>query len=508
MGNLAIHPHLERAPQRMTLRDAVAPIFRQRRLACLIFVGIFFGGILSALLLPRKYEAEMKILVNRERIDPVVTPNPDTPIPAQMAAMVSEEDLNSEVELLKSRDLLEKVAASCDLVSQNNGTWERIAERASDALHGVAASPETRLARAVQKLEDRIIVEPLRKTTLIRVTYKARDPELAARVLQTLATFYEEKHAAVHRPAGTFSFFDQEAARYRGELADAEAKLNEFDAREGIVSAATQRQLVMEQLSQFEAELQQAHANAYEAKERAAALRSEAAATPERQTTLVKKQDNAQLLAELEGTLLTLELKQTEMAARYDARYPAVREVEAQINAARESLARAQKNPVQEVTTDRPPARDWIGTELARAETDHAALEAQAAAAARVVKHYQDAAERLDAKGTEQDDLMRNVKTAEDSYLLYVRKREEARISDALDTKRIVNVSVAEAATVPALPTLHLAWLLIGGFFAAAGLSIGSAYAVDRFDPSFRNPDELTRYLDVKVLASIPKSTD
>ena len=53
----------------------------------------------------------------------------------------------------------------------------------------------------------------------------------------------------------------------------------------------------------------------------------------------------------------------------------------------------------------------------------------------------------------QQDDLVRDVKTAEDNYLLYLRKREEARISDALDSKRIVNVSIAEAATVPALPT-------------------------------------------------------
>jgi uncharacterized protein involved in exopolysaccharide biosynthesis len=378
----------------------------------------------------------------------------------------------------------------------------------SDALHGVAPTPETRLARAVQKLEDRLVIEPLRKTTLIRISYRARDPELAARVLQTLATLYQEKHASVHRPAGTFNFFEQEANRYRDELASAEARLSEFDAREGIVSAAMQKQLVMEQLSQFEAELQQAHANGYEAKQRTVALRSQAAATPERQTTAVKKQGNAQLLAELEGTLLTLELKRTELLARYDPSYPSVQEIETQIANTRSAIARAEQTPVEEITTDRPPAQDWIATELARAETDRVALEAQAAAAAQVVRHYQDAAEKLDQKGTEQDALLRNVKTAEDSYLLYVRKREEARISDALDTKRIVNVSIAEAATVPALPALHLGWLLIGGFFAAAILSLGTAYAVDRLDPSFRNPEELTRYLDVKVLASIPKSAD
>ena len=103
----------------------------------------------------------------------------------------------------------------------------------------------------------------------------------------------------------------------------------------------------------------------------------------------------------------------------------------------------------------------------------------------------------------QQDDLARNVKTADDNYFLYLHQREEARISDALDSKRIVNVSMAEAATVPALPTLHLPWILLGAFLPRS-VSAPSGYAVDRFDASFRTPDELVRYLDLKVLASIP----
>ena len=90
---------------------------------------------------------------------------------------------------------------------------------------------------------------------------------------------------------------------------------------------------------------------------------------------------------------------------------------------------------------------------------------AQADGTAKVVQHYQGIARSLDEKETQQADLVRNVKTSEDNYLLYMRKREEARISDALDSKRIVNVAIAEAATVPAFPTLHLGWVLIWGIF-------------------------------------------
>ncbi len=472
-----------------------------------IFLGVFFGSVLTVLLLPRTFEAEMKILVNRDRVDTVVTPDPNAaevvaPVPA-----VSEEDINSEVELLKSRDLLESVVLASGLGGRKSSRWGRFVERANDFAHGASSTPESRLARSVQDLQNRLIVDPLKKTTLIRVAYASRDPELSAHVLQTMATLYQEKHAAVHRPVGAFSFFDQQATHYRDELAGAETRLTDFDDRENVVAPAAQKQLVLQELSQFEAELQQDQSNAAAAGAKARALHAQSLAAPERQTTQIRKLDNPQLLAQLEGTLLSLELKQSELLLKYAPTYPPVREVETQIEESRTAIAQARQTPDEEITTDRAPAQDWMATELAKTQSDHAEMEAQAAEAALVVHRYQEAAQQLDRKGAMQDDLVRDVKTAEDNYLLYLRKREEARISDALDSKRIVNVSIAEAATIPALSTLRLGWLVIGGFFAATILSAGCAYAADRMDPSFRTPDELSRYLDIKVLASIPASS-
>ena len=90
-----------------TIRDFVTVVFRHKKLMALSFVGILLAATLVAVLQPSRYQAQMKILVKRERIDPVVTPQASAISPA--AVPVTEEDLNSEVELLKSRDLLEKV---------------------------------------------------------------------------------------------------------------------------------------------------------------------------------------------------------------------------------------------------------------------------------------------------------------------------------------------------------------------------------------------------------------
>src|ERR1700730_9001474 len=95
-----------------TRRDLLTIAFRHRRLMTLSFLGILSGALLAALLQPNRYEAEMKILVKPARVDAVAEASAQT----QCAREVTEEELNSEVELLKSRDLLEKIS---DLLVQS-----------------------------------------------------------------------------------------------------------------------------------------------------------------------------------------------------------------------------------------------------------------------------------------------------------------------------------------------------------------------------------------------------
>src|ERR1700730_12855808 len=90
-----------------TVRDFVPIGFRHKRLLVLSFLGIFLGVLLSALFLPARYRAETKLLVKRERLDPVVSPEQNAPM--MFKDTVSEEELNSEVELIESDDVLRKV---------------------------------------------------------------------------------------------------------------------------------------------------------------------------------------------------------------------------------------------------------------------------------------------------------------------------------------------------------------------------------------------------------------
>jgi polysaccharide biosynthesis protein PslE len=147
-----------------------------------------------------------------------------------------------------------------------------------------------------------------------------------------------------------------------------------------------------------------------------------------------------------------------------------------------------------------------LRSELAKAKTELAATEARAAATFSLIRSYRSESEQLDRKELLQQDMLRAAKADEENYMLYLRKAEEARISDALDRQRFSNVVVAEPATVPF--TAQGRWLLVvvlGGFLASL-VSVILAFIADRWDPSFRTPEEVESFLGSPVVAAFPKN--
>jgi uncharacterized protein involved in exopolysaccharide biosynthesis len=112
---------------------------------------------------------------------------------------------------------------------------------------------------------------------------------------------------------------------------------------------------------------------------------------------------------------------------------------------------------------------------------------------------------RLDQLSITQQDLQREVKAAESNYLLYLAKREQERTSNALDVTRIANVAIAVPPTIPALPVLSWPMVILTALVLALILSIGLAYAVDYFDPSFHTPEQLVEDLGIPVVVAFPR---
>ena len=155
---------------------------------------VSFGLVLVATMLfvffSARYESHFKVLLRRGRFDPVVSSQPASAMDFSRPE-ISEEELNSEVELLRDEDLLKQVVTMAGLIP-------------ADTLN---ASAQSAIEHAARKLGRRLDVDALKKSNLIQVSYKDTSPERAARVLAALSTLYVQKHTNLQRPSGEDSVF-------------------------------------------------------------------------------------------------------------------------------------------------------------------------------------------------------------------------------------------------------------------------------------------------------------
>lgn len=484
--------------QRISLRDLVAPLFRRKKVLIATFLIAFIGVALAGLLLPPQFTSHMEILVNRERLDPLVTAGTTT----QMIAVgnpVSEDEINSEAELLKSRDVLEKVVIA-------NGLQNRQKKSLTD-LFPPRGDEADRVERAVRSLAKQIKVDTTPKTDLIQVEYSSPDPQLSYGVLKTLGGLYMEKHVVVHRPPGSYEFFAQETQKYQRALGDSEDRLKHFGEYEGSAAPDLERTDLAIQVTNSIGRLHQSEEAIAADEQRIRIDRQQMRVTPERSAT---KQDtnSANLLLQNLGTsLLAAETKRTQLLLKYDPSYPLVKEADQEVAEAKAAIAEAEKTPYFNEETDRDPTFELLREDLTKTESDLAAQRASLIATKGTVQKLQSQMADLDQKVVTQQDLQREVKANEDNYLLYLSKREQERTSDALDRTRIANVAIAVPPAIPALPAHGFSIFLLLAFAFATTLSIAMAYGVEYFDSSFHTPAEVIDFLGIPVVVAVSKRT-
>jgi len=497
-----------------SLRDLISLVFRQRRILIVSFAAVLIGALGYIVLRPAQYETSVKILLQQERLYPIMTPDPSAV--QKLSATVTEQELNSEIALLQSYDLLEKVVVACALDQpQQSGSilarWfspeTTRAESVPSDPNTANLTPEKKAARyaAVQALLSSLRVELLGRSNIIMVTHRSRDPEQAVRVLNTLIQLYLEKHTAVRHPTGTLSFFQQQTDLFRKALSNAEAKLTEFGRTDGVVSPQTEKASTLQRLDETETRLKETNVAIAEKEELIRALEAQLTQLPARITTMVRTIDNHSVVDGLKTSLSTLEVKRIELLTKYEPTYRSVQEVDQQIAHLRAKLAEEEKVVRHEESTDLDPKHEGLKSDLLKAQSELAALRARAEKTATDVRSYRGRVQYLYQKEVASEELLRTRRMAEESYQLYLRKQEEARISNALDKEQILNVTLVEKTPSPPQPAGPSRSLMaILAILFAGVVSSGLALASEYIKPSFHTPGQVENYLNLPVIAALP----
>jgi polysaccharide chain length determinant protein (PEP-CTERM system associated) len=480
----------------ISVRDGASALFRRRWLVLFTFFAVVVGTVVVTWMIPNKYESRMKILVKNQRVDVAITPQATGGAPIGVDAEVSETEINSEIELLTSRDLLTQVAKDAGLGQAGpTSFWKKPIPEAD------------RIEKAATDLSKDLVITPVKKTNVISISYSANSPEVAAAVLKKLGELYLDKHLKLHHPTGASDFFKEKADEYETQLHDSEKQLTNFQQDNNLIVLAQQKDLTLQKTAEAKTKLQESEAAVNEATNRIKRIEQQLSLTPKRIITQ-SKSIPAQYSAERLNTMMVeLQNRRTQLLTKFRPEDRLVREVDEQIRTTREALARAESQTSTEQATDLNPLRQTLETEYSRARLEQTGAQARRDTLAAQLREYEASLRKLEGDTTKHDDLQRQKKEAEENYQLYAKKREEARIADELDRQKITNVSIAEAPAVPRIPSSPNRPLnLVLGVFVAAFLSVGTVFSAEMLGDTIHTPRQLEALTGATVLATVPES--
>jgi uncharacterized protein involved in exopolysaccharide biosynthesis len=151
------------------------------------------------------------------------------------------------------------------------------------------------------------------------------------------------------------------------------------------------------------------------------------------------------------------------------------------------------------------PKRQNLEKDLADAKVMRRGLQAKYELVNNYATRHTQRLEELREVTAEHQVLERKKKEAEENYLLYAQKTEEARIADALDRQKIANVAIAEGPTLEKIPSKPDTGLLLAvGFLVATLVSFGSPFVKERLRDAVYSPEELEAATGLRTLAALP----
>lgn len=360
-------------------------------------------------------------------------------------------------------------------------------------LLGLEQSPEFasvghRPGQLTDAFLERLQVEPVRNTRLVKVSFQSRNPELAAKVANTLADGVIAQQLDEKKAAGRYAseFLAEQVNEARRTLQANEAQLSQFMAEQDILFVGGDRigervgerqALVTQELGTLSDSLLKAKAERV-AKESmlAQAMRPNAEALP----AVLQNP----LVGHLKEEATKLEARYRELGQTFKPEYPRMQRLAENIAEVRQQLRAEVQRFVESVR------REYLAALQNETEIQKL-LDAQ-----------RGQARKLDGQMARYNLLRREVDTSRDLYAALSTRLKETQVSASL---LLSNISVVDRADVPVKRSgprtgLNLA---IGCLVGLVG-GVILAFLFEYLDTSIRDPREIETVLRVPTLGLVP----
>jgi capsular exopolysaccharide synthesis family protein len=329
----------------------------------------------------------------------------------------------------------------------------------------------------------RLVVEPVRSSRLVRLSFESYHPDTAARVANTLADTFIARQLQQKSEATRYAsdFLGQQLNEAGGRLEHAETRLQAFLRENNIFfltdKGGEQQDLISQQLTHLSEALLKARADRI---------------TRESLYTQAVGRDGASIPAVLASPVIG---RLKDELAKSEAEYRRLEQIFKPEYPRMEQLQRSITELRQQMTQESVRILNGLDADFKAAVGAERQLE-------KAIDGHQQMAKTLGGKMPQYSVLRRDVDTNRQIYISLLTRLKETQVSSALITSNISSVDRAEMPTSPSKPrkVLNLLLGLVVGLFGGVGL----AFLVEYLDTTVKDPNDIQTVLRVPALGIVP----
>ena len=472
----------------LSMRDILTILFKHQREIIVIFL---FFTILS-LIVPRMmtpiYQAESSLMVKigREHMYSAEVGDQTSKMGFDLQALI-----DPEIEILTSRDLSLKVLEVLGV----EALYPEILKNDS-----LTISP---LEAALGQFQSNLSVTKSGKSNVIKVFLEHHNPQLAARAVNLLSEFWNEKHLAIFSNPQA-SFLEEQAQTFRKKLEQSETLLQEFKREHGISSILDQRQFLWDQRQNIDSRFKSNEDQIQGLGSKISSLKRQLKDIPQNIPISTANEQKQQRVGATENELLALQRKEQQLLGKYQASSRMVTSIREEIALLQDVIKEQEAQLKDQVTTGRNPVYQELQLALLNTRSDLSSLKTQQGVISGQIEELDSQISRLNRLEKQFDVLQREVDKDRENVKMYVGKYEMANVSTEMDNRKIANVSVIQTASIPNTPIKPRKSLTFY-FGMAFGLLSGMAWAFasDFFKGGYTRPEQASHEQGIPVLASI-----
>jgi uncharacterized protein involved in exopolysaccharide biosynthesis len=447
------------------IRNFVTIFFAQKTAIFIVALVIIGGAFLYVLLYPPLYAATCSIILKGS----ITVKNPESieAMPTDIA-MMRENDIFSEIEIIKANVVSEKTAdelISKGLIFENIVTEKDRKAAANRIMSNLTPS-----------------INPRTDTINIMVTWD--DPEKARIILEVLVKQYFNYRSEIFKPREAENFFAEQLRKFSEELNQRENELMHLTMGMETPDSGIAMENNMRALDSLEQQLLNLKQQYFDQKYKVDLMQKDIQSSD---TSYFSYVGNPQL-NDLSNMVMEI-VRQRNIAARtFHPQSKKIQNYNKQIDAAFDgfkkevtSFLEAEKSQLENISQK----MQFIEDRIKKVRNENMSL-------------YESS---VRAKMLE-----RQIDVLEDSYTTFNKRLEEAKISNTYQTSSLFTVSLLtrpEAGRTPVYPNKRKVMLL--GILGGIIFGIAAGFTLEFFNHTFKTPEDVENNTDMVYIFSIPE---